>query len=275
MAPRSCYDILGVAPDVPPDELRSAYIRLMKDHHPDRAGTASARAGDINRAFAILRDPVERAAHDHELARARRTAGQAALRRAQGLAIIPANRRPQRRGRRLGAAFILIVLTGVGALTLHRPDLAERLLRQHVASAVSLPVLNARPAAPGPQRPFVAAGNVTAAIVDFDVITTTAGPDEAESYSRQCFRELAELPSLRLFDHCVAFDTLVSLWQSTQTDRFPPRPFFEPAMRDQRWDAGRRRLALGEPGASLRIAEIERVTLAETAVRLPMAHRGI
>ena len=70
MAPsRSLYEILNVAPDAEPVVVEAAYRALMKKYHPDQAsGEAAAGGGpsaaDINRAFAVLRDPQRRADYD-------------------------------------------------------------------------------------------------------------------------------------------------------------------------------------------------------------------
>ena len=67
-APRSLYDILNVSPDAEQVVIDAAYRALMKKYHPDQAVAAVEPAGpsaaEINRAFAILRDPERRADYD-------------------------------------------------------------------------------------------------------------------------------------------------------------------------------------------------------------------
>jgi molecular chaperone DnaJ len=66
------YDILGVAPSARADEIREAYRRLAREHHPDRAASSGA-GGDgvsmpaINEAYRILNDPARRAVYDASL----------------------------------------------------------------------------------------------------------------------------------------------------------------------------------------------------------------
>lgn len=66
-AMRDHYAALGMDPEADADAIRTAYRRLMREHHPDR------RPGDpastevalrLNAAWAVLRDPGARAAYD-------------------------------------------------------------------------------------------------------------------------------------------------------------------------------------------------------------------
>jgi molecular chaperone DnaJ len=66
------YDVLGVAPSARLDEIRDAYRRLAREHHPDRTAS-SGRAGGgatmpaINEAYRVLSDPGRRAVYDASL----------------------------------------------------------------------------------------------------------------------------------------------------------------------------------------------------------------
>jgi len=62
------YDILGVAPDAAPRDIKSAFRRKAKLHHPDAVG-GSAAAGDermraLLEAYRVLADPRERRDYD-------------------------------------------------------------------------------------------------------------------------------------------------------------------------------------------------------------------
>lgn len=69
------YERLGVDSDASHDEIRSAYRRLARRHHPDAHGqsTSTIMAG-INEAWTVLSDPVRRARYDADLARGDATA---------------------------------------------------------------------------------------------------------------------------------------------------------------------------------------------------------
>jgi hypothetical protein len=62
------YDVLEVAPGTPTAEIRRAYLRLARAHHPDRGGRDPERMRRINAAWAVLGDDARRAAYDAELA---------------------------------------------------------------------------------------------------------------------------------------------------------------------------------------------------------------
>ena len=72
------YQALGVAPDASPEDIRRAYLRLAREHHPDRhaaAGTpagrdgAEARMREVNAAWAVLGDEARRADYDRRVLR--------------------------------------------------------------------------------------------------------------------------------------------------------------------------------------------------------------
>lgn len=58
----SWYDVLGVAPDAPADEVRAAWRSAIADLDP-----TEPRFGVLNRAAEVLLDPERRAAYDAEL----------------------------------------------------------------------------------------------------------------------------------------------------------------------------------------------------------------
>jgi len=65
------YAILGVKPDATQSQIKAAYRRLAKEHHPDSSGKDSKDFRDLQEAYKVLSDPKQRAAYD----RTRRTTG--------------------------------------------------------------------------------------------------------------------------------------------------------------------------------------------------------
>lgn len=59
------YELLGVAPDATPEQIKRAHRELMKTHHPDRGGD-EVTAKRLNEAKDVLLDPIKRAAVDLE-----------------------------------------------------------------------------------------------------------------------------------------------------------------------------------------------------------------
>jgi len=67
MAKRDYYDVLGVPRNASEQDLKSAFRRLAKDHHPDRNPgdkDAEQKFKELNEAYEVLKDPQKRAAYD-------------------------------------------------------------------------------------------------------------------------------------------------------------------------------------------------------------------
>ena len=62
------YKVLQVDPEADPEVIQAAYRRLAQKYHPDvtPGPEAAARMTAINAAWAVLRDPARRAAHDRQ-----------------------------------------------------------------------------------------------------------------------------------------------------------------------------------------------------------------
>lgn len=60
------YKVLGVERTASEDEIKKAFRKLARKHHPDvsKASDAQARMQDLNEAYDVLRDPEKRAAYD-------------------------------------------------------------------------------------------------------------------------------------------------------------------------------------------------------------------
>jgi hypothetical protein len=59
------YAVLGVSPDASDEEIRQAFRRLARLHHPDVAGAGElALMQRVNAAYQVLGDPTRRAAYD-------------------------------------------------------------------------------------------------------------------------------------------------------------------------------------------------------------------
>jgi hypothetical protein len=69
------YAALGVRPGADAAQVKKAYRRLARQHHPDRSGDrrTTERMKAINRAWAILSDATRRADHDASTATTRQS----------------------------------------------------------------------------------------------------------------------------------------------------------------------------------------------------------
>ncbi len=67
MTKRDYYEVLGVARNAGEPDLKSAFRRLAKDHHPDRNpgdNSAEQKFREASEAYEVLKDPQKRAAYD-------------------------------------------------------------------------------------------------------------------------------------------------------------------------------------------------------------------
>jgi curved DNA-binding protein len=71
LARKDHYQTLGVARNAPAGEIKKAYRKLARQHHPDvsKASDAHGRMAAVNEAHEALSDPTRRAAYDEQLNR--------------------------------------------------------------------------------------------------------------------------------------------------------------------------------------------------------------
>lgn len=70
MSQRDFYQVLGVLRTASSADIRTAFVRLAKHHHPDHAGDAGdlpGRLQEVQQAYRCLSDERARAAHDRAL----------------------------------------------------------------------------------------------------------------------------------------------------------------------------------------------------------------
>lgn len=58
------YEVLGVANNATAEQIKAAYRRKCKEHHPDRAHGDDAKMLEVRAAYDVLKDPKRRALFD-------------------------------------------------------------------------------------------------------------------------------------------------------------------------------------------------------------------
>ena len=125
MSPRSFYQVLGVPRNASSIEIRAAFVRLVKHHHPDHArnaGELPGRLREVQLAYRCLSDSSARVAHDKALeenerlhfARQRRVRDR--LQRYDGRHPYPQPNQADSQGRtrrKLRWRFLLVAIVGV------------------------------------------------------------------------------------------------------------------------------------------------------------------
>lgn len=121
MTQRNYYQILGVRPDASQVDIRAAFVRLTRLHHPDIVGDDGDlpwRLQDVQQAYRCLSVAESRDAHDAVLAEAER------LHFARQRAVQSRLKRYDRRHphasplryRRRRWPMVVLVLAGIGAI---------------------------------------------------------------------------------------------------------------------------------------------------------------
>jgi curved DNA-binding protein CbpA len=214
--PQTYYDILGVSPTATPSEIRTAYVRLMKRHHPD-AVTSDYAAPDLapvlNRCYAVVRDPDRRAQYDAQLFR---------------LSPMPSpmprlyrtDTRTRSRSRlwRMAAAVSAFAVVAVVGL-------ASRPAGDQVGNDVISEAMRAGSPPLGQEvdPPVYAPLPDHAEARDLATLARTLSIPQAEQFSRECFAAARVNRNVVAGETCVVFDVAFLYWRVTPS-RLPEVP---------------------------------------------------
>lgn len=253
-APPTFYDLFGVSQRASADEIRAAYLWLMKQHHPDLAGAenrqkAADYAAALNRSYDILKDPTKRAHYDAFLERGK---GVTKKKNSGRRALLTGRTRRVRRSRwdptsvgtaaLMGAALVL-----VGA-TFYLPN-APWSPAMDATSSVAAYQLAPEPAAGLPAAEVATQVRMAMSVVG----------DEAEATSERCFAAAGSDPDLSNAELCIIFDDAFLAWNETPEDALArPRYFSAPVLNE------RHRSSLGVlgTGREARLDELRNVAIA-------------
>ncbi len=268
------YRTLGILPSATAAEIRTAYLSLMKLYHPDalsrdRAEDAEAKAQELNRAYAVLRDQERRAAYDSErqLKAAALVAGPPRTRPPVVLGEAFPTRRPRRTSRLRRAAALALLAAAVGVLLGVLVTGGPGILPREAFPALAAKEEEEERGGPKVPQPPIDSRLVIDAGSDAEFIFLRGIPEDAVMFSRSCFQELAQMPTLKLLDRCVAFDLASSRWiaitkNGHQTDHFSP-----PFMADRHAKAFEK-LAFPPSARQERLRNLDQLSVTEIALRL-------
>lgn len=241
------YEVLGVHSHSEPASIRTAYMTLMKRHHPDRR--VRGRRADvyrINLAYAVLRDPARRAQYDAELLHMRM----------QSLPFPGKDRRlpvvtsPHKR--RSAAAMLLLWLLALPLLMLATSDKSPMTPVLPSAPAVAQ-MLGRSPSRPtSPAQTHVDLPNVDQSAVKREVIEAAyLSLDRAVLLSVRCFAQVRSKPQVAVADRCIALDLAYSYWHEGEFSGKDMETYFSPSLMRQRHEAALALVAPQDLGARL------------------------
>jgi hypothetical protein len=198
------YDVLGVPRTATAAEIRSAYIALMKLHHPDAmAATGASKAPLINRCYAILRDSRKRSVYDAHLALQMDAPAHAPIAR-------PLRTAPKRSGSHgwHGTAMMAVAACLVCAPLL-MPLIAEP--TGGGASHGSFGWISSKPSnvPPDPSLSFPAAEDIRHQAL----VATSVNTAHAIYASRDCFEKATQQGTFSSAALCISFDEAFLYWR--------------------------------------------------------------
>lgn len=209
------YDLLGIERSASLAEIRCAYVRLMKKHHPDKSLSSEARDASgfvalINRSYETLSDPVKRAAYDDDLRRRGRVNS--------GSWPSPVLAVPTDTFTRGRLGILLLVALACAALA---PAIASLESLSRFAPPISF-----WPKSPAAEPAGLSRLGRTDLIRQHVKLATSLSPVQALAFSDRCFRRAEADQSGRMVQLCIIFDDAFLYWRQTpEWDALLP-PYF-------------------------------------------------
>lgn len=255
------YRVLGVPRHANLHQIRTAYVALLKRHHPDSSGNPRANRNgvDVDRivtAYKTLKDPRLRAAYDAELRQLAQRSRLARQSRAvphvrpAPVAYVPRRRRKKKLQLKVDPNHLTYVAAAIAAaigiqLLVWGYQKLDNARYDAVASGPAL--VRKLDDVPTPMR--------------LEPVARLAGmlpAEDANKYSARCFSQANRSRSPTAADLCVAFDTAFVYWRETTAGPFTTDPYFQGEAVKSRYANAYSRL---DPDAAMvRIASIRSST---------------
>lgn len=205
---RTHYEIFGVERSATREEIRAAYLALVKQHHPDVIGRRGTATPDtialLNRCYAVLKDPRKRAQYDAQL-----------VRESSHTQLTPYVRRELVAQRAQSAQRqwrVPLAIAAIAALALVA-QLARASMGDGAYAAGSL-LAWTRPADDLQlERPLRAAD-----IANQAQLATTVSADIAIGVSKHCFDTARETDDITAAKLCIIFDDAFLYWRQNADD---------------------------------------------------------
>jgi hypothetical protein len=218
------YDFLGVSPSASADQIRAAYVLLMKQHHPDLTDQADKRrasdyAAFLNRSYDVLKDPYRRARYDAYILMQTREREHPRSRH-RPLLSGKTHRRRRRRwdASSIGVAVLasLIAIISIAAASMQSPS---PYVFEGASQSFELPAVSPRPL------------DITRAEIRRRTrLAMIATPEEAQIASQQCYETAREKASIRATELCVIFDDAYVDWNEVASDAMMSSEYFNQAL---------------------------------------------
>ena len=257
------YDLLHVSKDASSLEIRSAYLHLIKQYHPDRedhSNGAHGSAAEINAAYWVLRDPVRRARYDDSLQEEKPE--RAILRSKEAAPAVPPPRR--RLGELLAAGGLLTLITALVMFGQYQVEQKQKAMA--TASVRSIPSslrTEVRSWLPAEQKAVNDSSVVEAASA-----ATSISSEDAIRHSKSCFAQVAASHDLKILDYCMAFDTSVALWDPATAAGGDKPGYFNWTIRQARHAEALFPFFMTEKEAEARRVAVEAAALAQLTEKL-------
>lgn len=217
------YDFFGVSPTASAEQIRSAYLWLMKQHHPDLTGQADKQrsasfAAVVNLSYAVLRDPDQRARYDAYIARESHQTATHPSRRRRPLLTAQSHRSRRRRWdpSSIGTTILACAIAAAAAGALFVPPTAIGHLSSGAlpAHARQVPVS------------WSTAGSRAGEIRDKARLAMSLTAEEAEIASRHCFLSARAGSNIAETEICIVFDDAYVDWNQ-RADVIPRPSYFD------------------------------------------------